>query len=212
MERKYHYPDGFRLDIYRMIPPDGEVIGSIGCGRGGTEVELVEEGRQVHGVDISEEAIAVARTRLSSARVIDPDTLYPFEPGSLDGLILADVIEHLPTAWEALKHYAQMVKPGGWVVISVPNMRYFGALITFVVKGDWPELPMGIFDSTHIQVMTHKRLARWCANAGLKLDKEYDNYLGPFVRRNFHRAINLASFRLLKGFMNFEIQARYRKV
>ena len=205
------YLDEHRPDIYRMIPPDGEVIGTIGCGRAATEARLVAEGRKVHGVDVSAEAIETARTRLTSARVIDPAEDHPFEDNSLDGLILADVLEHMPRAWLKLKSFARAVKPGGWVVISVPNNRFIEALVPILFKGDWPEYPMGIFDETHLQVMTHKRLERWCREAGLSREREFDCYDYRFVRRNIYRAINLASFRLFRSFLTFEVQARYRR-
>ena len=207
----YAYLDLFRADIFRMIPEDGKIIGTIGCGTARTEARLVEQGREVHGVDVAAGPIEVAKGRLTSARVIEPNNVAPFEPASLDGLILADVLEHLPDAWRALESFTQAVKPGGWVVISVPNMRYVGALRTFLIGGDWPEASLGIFDQTHIQVMTHKRLERWCRNAGLRPEKEFDIYDFGFLRRNIYRALNLASFRMLKSFLNFAIQARYRK-
>jgi 2-polyprenyl-3-methyl-5-hydroxy-6-metoxy-1,4-benzoquinol methylase len=209
---EYAYLDEHRPDIYRMIPPDGEVIGTIGCGRAATEALLVEQGRKVHGVDVSAEAIETARTRLTSARVIDPTEESPFDDNSLDGLILADVLEHLPMAWLKLKSFARAVKPGGWVVISVPNNRYIEALMPLLVKGEWPEYPMGIFDETHLQVMTHKRLDRWCGAAGLRKEREFDCYDFRFVRRNIYRVLNLASLRLLRSFFTFEVQARYRRV
>lgn len=212
MDSGYHYLDHFRDDIYRMIPPDGSIIGVVGCGRARTESRLVQEGRAVHGVDVSAEAIEVAKQRLTSARVIEAGNYHPFEVNALDGLILADVIEHIPMAWTALQSYSQMVKPGGWVVISVPNMRYYEALATFVIGGDWPEVPMGIFDHTHLQVMTHKRLRRWAAAAGLKFEREFDCYDFRFFRRNICRVMNVASLRLLKSFVNFEIQARFRRI
>lgn len=165
----YVYADGVREDILRLVPHDGRVIGSIGCGKGATEAVLVGQGREVHGVDVAPEAIAMARERLTSARLIAPDDQRPFGPASLDGLILADILEHVPRAWDALCVYAQAVRPGGWVVISVPNMRYVDALWQFIVHGDWPEDRVGIFDSTHLQVMTHRRLARWCRNANLEI-------------------------------------------
>lgn len=207
----YAYLDGFRRDIYRMIPADGKIIGTIGCGRAATEAQLVKEGREVHGADVSAEAIETAKTRLTSAKVIGPEDESPFVASSLDGLILADVLEHLPMAWERLKLFSKAVKPGGWVVISVPNNRYLEALVPFVLKGDWPEYPMGIFDQTHLQVMTHKRLNRWCRAAGLKLEAEFDFYDFSFIRRNIYRAMNLATLRLLKSFLTFEVQARYRR-
>lgn len=208
----YVYLDEVRADIYRMVPPDGHVIGSIGCGRAATEAQLVREGREVHGVDVSPEAIEAAATRLTSARVIDPAEDSPFEENMLDGLILADVLEHLPMAWLKLQSFAKAVKPGGWVVISVPNNRQVEALVPLVLKGEWPEYPMGIFDHTHLQVMTHRRLDRWCREAGLRKEREFDSYDFRFVRRNIYRALNLATLRLFRSFLTFEVQARYRRL
>ena len=207
----YVYLDEPRPDIYRMIPPDGKVIGTVGCGRAATEAQLVREGREVHGVDVSAEAMEVAKTRLTSARVIEPGDETPFEENSLDGLILADVLEHMPLAWNRLKSLVRAVKPGGWVVISVPNNRYVEALVPLLFKGDWPEYPMGIFDETHIQVLTHKRLDRWCRDAGLKKEAEFDLYDFSFFKRNVYRALNLATLRLFRSFLTFEVQARYRR-
>lgn len=207
----YVYLDEARPDIYRMIPPDGKVIGTIGCGRAATEAQLVREGRDVHGVDVSPEAIEAASARLTTARVIQPTEESPFEDNSLDGLILADVLEHMPLAWIKLRSFVRAVKPGGWVVISVPNNRYVEALIPLLLKGDWPEYPMGIFDETHVQVLTHKRLDRWCREAGLRKEAEFDLYDFSFLKRNIYRALNLATLRLFRSFLTFEVQARYRK-
>lgn len=209
-EGSYQYLDMVRRDILRMVPSDGAVIGSFGCGRGATEAALVATGRLVHGVDVSEEAIFIARERLTTARVIRSDDPLPFEPASLDGLILADVIEHLPTAWMRLRQLSHAVKPGGWVVISVPNMRSIDVLFQLACKGDWPEHPLGVFDRTHIQVMTHKRVLRWARASDLDLEIWFDNYDFRFIRRNVHRALNLATGRLLRGFFLFEVQGRFR--
>lgn len=207
----YAYLDQIRHDILKMVPDEGKVIGSIGCGRAATEAVLVQQGRDVHGVDVAPDAVATARTRLTSARLVDANDECPFSDASLDGLILADVIEHLPLAWLRLQSFVRAVKPGGWVVISVPNNRYAAALAPFILKGDWPEYPLGIYDQTHVQVMTHRRLDRWCKQAGLLKEKEFDSYDYRFFWRNVCRALNLGSFRLLKSFLTFEVQARFRK-
>ncbi len=203
----YQYNDLFRPDIYRMVPSDGRVIGVVGCGSAKTEARLVAEGREVHGVDISGEAIAVAATRLTTARVVAADETAPFKAHSLDGLILADVMEHIPCAWVVLQDYVRMVKPGGWVVISVPNMRYIDALRVFVVGGDWPDDSLGIFDRTHLHVMTHKRLARWCRSAGLRLEREFACY---HPEHRMCAMLDRLTLRTFKSLFNFEIQARYR--
>jgi SAM-dependent methyltransferase len=209
----YQYSDAVRKDILRMIPADGGVLGSIGCGTAASEALLVKSGRIVHGVDISPDAIRVASSRLTTARVVDIDDRQPFAPNSLDGLILADVLEHMPAAWDALRSFAQSVRVGGWVVISVPNMLYLEALYQILWKRDWPENSVGIFDRTHLQFMTVRRLKRWCASSDLKIEEFYDRYdpNGP-RRHRVSRLIDIISFRLMHEFCTYQIQIRCRRI
>lgn len=179
---EYPYYDIVRRDVLRMIPQDGKVIGSIGCGYGATEAELVKQGREVHGVDTASEAVERARGRLTSARLVSAEE-DPFEAASLDGLILADVLEHVPLAWEALKRWTVGVKRGGWVAISVPNMRNLKVFWHLGIRGDWPETATGVFDRTHLQVMTRRRLLRWCSEAGLEPERWYDAYLSANTKK-----------------------------
>jgi 2-polyprenyl-3-methyl-5-hydroxy-6-metoxy-1,4-benzoquinol methylase len=195
-----------------MVPADGRVIGSIGCGMGATERVLVEQGREVLGVDISPEAIAVASKRLTKAWVVSPDDMTPFAPESLDGLILADVIEHLPMARERLASFTRAVRPGGWVVISVPNMRCLKVLLQFEVRGDWPEHSSGIFDRTHVQMMSAKRLERWCDDAGLVIEKWFDRYLADGWRKRILQTVDYGTFRLFRHWMMFQLQVRGRRI
>ena len=87
----YHYIDMVREDILEMVPAEGQVIGTIGCGRAKTESVLVSQGREVHGVNVSDEAINIAQSRITTARCIESNDRTPFDEESLDGLILADV-------------------------------------------------------------------------------------------------------------------------
>jgi 2-polyprenyl-3-methyl-5-hydroxy-6-metoxy-1,4-benzoquinol methylase len=208
----YPYSDVVRPDVLAMIPADGRIIGSIGCGAAATEAELVKNGRVVHGADVSAAAVRIASSRLTSARLIDAGSSQPFASDSLDGLILADVLEHLPRAWDALRSFTECVRVGGWLVISVPNMLYFGSLYQLLWKRDWPEAQTGIFDSTHIQFMTTRRLARWCANAGLTIEKTYGRYdpNGP-RRTRAGRLVDSLSFGLLHEFCIFQIQIQCRR-
>ena len=209
----YPYTDVVREDILRMIPADGLVIGSIGCGTGASERVLVDNGRIVHGVDVSEQAVRVASTRLTTARVIDGDERSPFARDCLDGLILADVLEHIPAAWNALHSFVESVHVGGWVVISVPNMLYLEALYQLLWKRDWPERNTGIFDATHVQFMTTHRLRRWCTDSGLVIEKSFGRYDPNGPRRlRASRLLDKLSFGLLHEFCIYQIQFRCRRV
>jgi 2-polyprenyl-3-methyl-5-hydroxy-6-metoxy-1,4-benzoquinol methylase len=208
----YPYKDHPRWDVGRMIPPDGKVIGSIGCGSGATEAALVQAGREVHGVDIMPEPIERARTRLTSARVVQAGDVHHFEPASLDGLILADVIEHLPEAWNTLKVFATFVKPGGWVLISVPNMLYIGAMKQYLWRRDWPEVREGIFDQTHIQFMTRRRLIRWCEAADIPIAQWFDKRgLSKGWQRAIAKAVNLATLKRFDEMLEIQLQVICRR-
>ena len=207
----YVYPDHLRVEILSMVPKTGQVIGSVGCGQARTEGALVEAGRDVHGVDVSERAIKVAKQRLTSARVIGYDETMPFAEESLDGLMLLDVLEHMPLAWERLAEYAKMVKKGGWVVISVPNMRHIEIVTKLFFRGDWPEDEMGIFDKTHIQVMTHKRLERWGELAGLQHQSWHDAYRWAVLPHYLYRALDAITFKIFKSFFHYQVLAVFTR-
>jgi len=208
----YPYTDVVREDILQMIPADGTTVGSIGCGTAASEAVLVRNGRAVHGVDVSPEAVRVASARLTSARLIDASDRNPFADDSLDGLILADALEHMPAAWDALQSFARAVRVGGWLVISVPNMLYLEALYQMLWKRDWPESMTGIFDRTHVQFMTVRRLERWCKDSGLEVEKSFDRYDPNGPRRyRISRMLDVLSFGLLHEFCIYQIQIRCRR-
>jgi hypothetical protein len=130
----------------------------------------------------------------------------------LDGLILADVIEHIPRAWTALRSYAKAVRPGGWVAISVPNMRSRTVLWEFFVKGDWPEEESGIFDATHLQMMSKKRLERWCRGADLTIEKWFSLYSPYGPRRDGAiRALDTVTLGLAHSWLLYALQVICRK-
>jgi 2-polyprenyl-3-methyl-5-hydroxy-6-metoxy-1,4-benzoquinol methylase len=202
MSKAFHYGRLPREDLLQAVPADGSVIGSIGCSNGATEAVLVRAGREVHGVDLDPDAIEVAKERLTSARVVQPGDLTPFDENQLDGLILGDVIEHIPCAWSALASFTRMVRPGGWVLISVPNMRYYPALAHFLLRGEWAEAELGIFDKTHLQVVTKRRLIRWCRFAGLEIEKWHDKY--HFLRPRRDPLLDKWTFGLLHEFFMYQ--------
>ena len=211
IKNSYVYSDFIRTDILQLVPDTGVLIGSVGCGSASTEQFLVKSGRVVHGVDISDKAIAVAKNHITSAKVIAGDVLMPFAENSLDGLILADVLEHMPKAWLRLEQFSKMVKPGGWILISVPNMRQLRIIYTFLFKGDWLESSTGIFDETHLQVMTHKRLERWANQSNLSLMKWQNSYFYRPQITVIYKFINLITFNYFRSFFDYQVLGLFIK-
>lgn len=101
--------------------PDHWVIGDLGCGTGPLLPLLGSSGRQVIGVDGSDEMLAAARTRTGhlpniQLRLGSLEAL-PLEDESLDAAVMMLVLHHLPSPAAALTEAARVLKPGGRLLI-----------------------------------------------------------------------------------------------
>lgn len=98
----------------------GARVLDVGCGRGVVLGSLADRGLEVHGTDISEAAVQGADQR-AKIRIVPrlADASYP--NGFFDRVILWHVLEHLPDPRETLTEIHRVLKPGGRVVVAVPN-------------------------------------------------------------------------------------------
>ncbi|MFK7945740.1 MAG: methyltransferase domain-containing protein [Paracoccaceae bacterium] len=102
-----------------------------GCGSGYFARMLAERGSDVTGVDAATGMIGAAEalSRTHSERdhtdfsVIETIEQLPYEDESFDGIVCLSVLEYLPEPAAAMREFARVLKPGGQVVISLPNSR-----------------------------------------------------------------------------------------
>ena len=96
-----------------------------GCGTGTlVAVPLASRGDKIHGVDLHEPSIALARQRNkqpnlsfsteTTAELISRQVFY-------DVIICSEVLEHLYTPAEVLRDFYELLAPGGWLFVTVPN-------------------------------------------------------------------------------------------
>jgi SAM-dependent methyltransferase len=103
----------------------------VGCGRGDLGAALIARGWEVAGVDPSEGAVASARARGVDAQAGTLETV-DFEDESFDAVVMRHSLEHLPDPIGDLKRIHRLLKPGGLLVVSLPNFdswerRRFGS-------------------------------------------------------------------------------------
>ena len=53
-----------------------------------------------------------------------------------DRVLMVEVIEHLEAPWSALRGAAQLVAPGGWLVVSTPNLATLRNRLELALRGN----------------------------------------------------------------------------
>jgi SAM-dependent methyltransferase len=60
-----------------------------------------------------------------------------WDDGYFDVIVLSDVIEHIVNLWPAMTEITRLLKPGGHVVISTPNVACLRARLK-LLRGEFP--------------------------------------------------------------------------
>ncbi len=103
-------------------PLTGANVLDAGCGSGAQCQWLTAEGAEVVGVDLSPAMVAEARLRCPERAtffVADLGEPLDLEPGSIDGITCSLVLHYLRDWRVALHSFATVLRPGGWLVVSL---------------------------------------------------------------------------------------------
>jgi ubiquinone/menaquinone biosynthesis C-methylase UbiE len=114
-----------RLDkIVDFLPKDKKFkILDAGCGEGHL-LEKIKNKRydELFGADIHIVALKKARLRCPSAKISKQDlTNLKYKDNFFDIIICSGVIEHIPKYKEAIEEMKRVLRPGGSLIISIPN-------------------------------------------------------------------------------------------
>ncbi|HEX7557335.1 MAG TPA: class I SAM-dependent methyltransferase [Leptolinea sp.] len=93
----------------------------VGCGTGNVLRALEKEFPDFHlvGMDLFQEGLKFARRRVNCA-LVQADLAYPPFGRLFDLIGLFDVLEHIKEDNLVLKHIFEMVRPDGWMLLTVP--------------------------------------------------------------------------------------------
>jgi 2-polyprenyl-3-methyl-5-hydroxy-6-metoxy-1,4-benzoquinol methylase len=92
----------------------------VGCGRGDLGGALARRGWRVVGVEPSAAAAAIARVRGVDTHVGTLESVE-LQAESFDAVVMHHTLEHFPNTLVDLARVHRLLRPGGLVVISVPN-------------------------------------------------------------------------------------------
>ncbi|HEY4280424.1 MAG TPA: glycosyltransferase [Conexibacter sp.] len=163
----FDYP---RPELRERVPEMARRVLDVGCGAGAVGAELKRErpGIEVVGVELFADAAARARQRLDAVIETDLETLeaLPFDDGSFDAMIFADVLEHLRDPYRLLRTLRRYLSDSGVIVVSLPNVKHWSVVYPLLVLDQWRYADAGLLDRTHQHFFTLEEIGAMFAAVG----------------------------------------------
>jgi SAM-dependent methyltransferase len=169
-----------RPALRALVPGNvrGASVLDAGCGSGAQAQWLLDQGADVVAVDVSPRMIEEAERRCAGRGrflVADLAAPLPLEPRSFDGITCSLALHYIADWSVPLRSFAAILKPGGWVVISLDHPfgrarhQRGGYFDTELVSDTWRKADVQV-----TQQFWHRPLAAILsafADAGFKVDR-----------------------------------------
>lgn len=157
-----------RRDIESLLPERYERVLEVGCGSGNTLAWLRSRapGAATIGVELNTAVESELRANATEAYIGDasrpPATIAP-----VDLMLFLDVLEHFPNPDAVLANYLPLLKPGGTLIVSLPNIAHYSVTLPLLFQRRFDYADAGILDRTHLQFFTAESAVALLRRAGL---------------------------------------------
>lgn len=152
-------------------PPTGPLrVLEVGCGAGSTLARIRElrpqawlAGAELMPLD------SPLYAQLDHFERLDIEQGLPnVAPGSVDLLLCLDVLEHLRDPLQVLTRLATLLRPGGRLIASLPNLQYIKVSLPLLF-GRFDYTDEGVLDRTHLRFFTRRSALRLLDQAGFEV-------------------------------------------
>lgn len=201
MTVNFEYYSIIRRDVIDIFPQRADRVLDVGCGTGVTSGWLKENGRcnWVAGIETHPEAARLAREKLDVVHVGNAEDIkLDIEPGTIDVVICADILEHMIDPWEYLSGLRPLLKEGGIIVASIPNVRYWKVSLGLALRSNWSYVDSGILDKTHLRFFVQKTIRSLFASTGFNISILKKKYSKKSAVANF------LTFGIFEGLLTYQ--------
>jgi 2-polyprenyl-6-hydroxyphenyl methylase/3-demethylubiquinone-9 3-methyltransferase len=173
--RPLHELNPLRLRyIEQALALSGANVLDVGCGGGILSEAMAKRGARVLGIDLSQAVLDVAELHALESKVaiqyrsVAAEDLAAAQPDSFDLVTCMEMLEHVPDPAASLRALANLVKPGGDVIVSTLNRKPL-AFAVAIIGAEYIAriLPRGTHE--YLKFIRPSELARWGREAKLSL-------------------------------------------
>ncbi len=174
--RSYPYMEEVNEGVLRQFSATAVPLRvlDVGCGRAQLGKAIKQQGYLVWGIENHPEALERATQRLDRLIVADCTDLEAVRTalsGELfDAIVFSDVLEHLYDPRTVVEQYLAYLKPGGRLVISVPNAVAWSNRL-LLTMGIVRYTDTGIMDRTHVRFFTFTSAVELMEACALKVER-----------------------------------------
>ncbi len=145
----------------------------IGAGQGALSAKLLEAGYDVHACDLYPEMFRAPGIQCLG---VDANGKLPYEDQSFDLAIAVEVVEHLESHRTFFAEARRILRPGGAMVYTTPNISSFKSRVSFLFTGyfySFPPLDPDVHDPVrqHLASFTVDRHRFMLGQSGLRLER-----------------------------------------
>lgn len=203
-----------RNEMTPLLPKHCSRVLEIGCGEGKFRENFSQES-EYWGVEPVESAATVSSKKLDKVLIGTYQEVHSQIPNDYFDLVVCnDVIEHMVDHDKFLQSIKGKIKKDGYLVASIPNVRYLPNLLELLVKKDWEYKNAGILDRAHLRFFMKKSLYRTINDNGFVVDKfigiNYFQGVGSGLQLCFHYFATLLFGKDVR-FMQFGIRIKCAK-
>ncbi len=192
LQRAQSYYEYTRTEIRDLIPETATRVLEIGCGTGNTLLWLknLKHCSWIGGVEMSPDAAALARDKLDEVYPVNiENSNLPIQEGTLDLILCLDVLEHMIDPWTVVRRLRTLLKPGGALIASIPNVRNAKVLFPLLLAGKWDYSDEGILDKSHLRFFVRETAIGLISSSGLLVDMVRSTGLGRSRRSKLMNAL-----------------------
>jgi 2-polyprenyl-3-methyl-5-hydroxy-6-metoxy-1,4-benzoquinol methylase len=186
---------GLHRGVFNMVKPflkPGMKILDFGCGKGAFSQRLIDEGMTVDACDIDTSQIMAKvskKIRLDLNKTEITETITD----KYDAVIAMEIIEHLQNPWKYTEDCIKILKNGGLIIFSTPNISNFVSRMRFLMRGSLTAFEKNDLAHGHITPLSYIQLENLFSSFGLEIVAK--GYAGNIPIFHFHGLSTFVLFR-----------------